>query len=281
MLLFVTEKAEPTHGKPFATCLIIGLNTFCFLWMFLAWPGGDLGPSLEALRRVGFTPAHPTWISVLTASVAHGSFPHLASNMFVFWIFADNVEDVVGSWGLMLLYAAFGAASLGSHYVAFMDSTLPCVGASGAIAGIVGLYAVLFPRVRVTLWLLRQRLATTSAAFAIGLWLVQELVFATLSTVTDWNFGIAFWAHAGGMLCGAIAAADRVGLMMDAPRENLDKVLSLLPALVKPTIAPLADDTWVAVTTVIEESLVRELLPELSAAGARGIVEFPLNKIID
>ncbi len=80
---------------------------------------------------------------------------------------------------------------------------------------------------------------------------------------------------------GAIAAADRVGLMMDTPRANLEKVLALLPALVKPTIAPLADDTWVAVTTVIEERLVRELLPQLSEAGAKGIVEFPLNKIID
>jgi ATP phosphoribosyltransferase len=83
------------------------------------------------------------------------------------------------------------------------------------------------------------------------------------------------------LLRGAINAADRVGLMMDAPRERLEKLLALLPALVKPTIAPLADDTWVAVTTVIEERLVREILPQLAEAGARGIVEFPLNKIID
>jgi len=80
---------------------------------------------------------------------------------------------------------------------------------------------------------------------------------------------------------GAIAAADRVGLMMDVQREQLEKVLALLPALVKPTIAPLADEAWAAVTTVIEERRVRELLPQLAEAGARGIVEFPLNKIID
>jgi len=80
---------------------------------------------------------------------------------------------------------------------------------------------------------------------------------------------------------GAIAAADRVGLMMDVQREQLEKVLALLPALVKPTIAPLADESWAAVTTVIEERRVRELLPQLAEAGARGIVEFPLNKIID
>jgi ATP phosphoribosyltransferase len=83
------------------------------------------------------------------------------------------------------------------------------------------------------------------------------------------------------LLRGAIAAADRVGLMMDVPRDCLEKVLQLLPALVTPTVAPLSDDSWVAVTTVIEEKLVRELLPQLSEAGARGIVEFPLNKIVD
>ncbi len=83
------------------------------------------------------------------------------------------------------------------------------------------------------------------------------------------------------LLRGAINAADRVGLMMDAPRENLEKVLALLPALVEPTISALTDDAWVAVNTVIEEKLVRELIPQLAEAGARGIVEYPLNKIID
>ena len=83
------------------------------------------------------------------------------------------------------------------------------------------------------------------------------------------------------LIRGAIAAADRVGLMMDVPRDHLEKVVALLPALVTPTIASLSDESWASVTTVIEEKLVRELVPQLSEAGARGIVEFPLNKIID
>jgi len=83
------------------------------------------------------------------------------------------------------------------------------------------------------------------------------------------------------LIRGAIAAADRVGLMMDVPRDCLEKVVQLLPALVTPTIASLSDESWASVTTVIEEKLVRELVPQLSEAGARGIVEFPLNKIID
>ncbi len=83
------------------------------------------------------------------------------------------------------------------------------------------------------------------------------------------------------LLRGAIAAADRVGLMMNVPRESLKQVLDLLPALGKPTISQLADDDWQAVNSVVAESVVRELLPRLREAGARGIVEYPLNKIID
>jgi ATP phosphoribosyltransferase len=82
------------------------------------------------------------------------------------------------------------------------------------------------------------------------------------------------------LLKGAIDAADRVGLMLNVPRERLDKVLEILPALATPTVSNLADDRWVAVNTIVEERLVRELIPELSEAGAQGIVEFPLNKIL-
>ncbi len=83
------------------------------------------------------------------------------------------------------------------------------------------------------------------------------------------------------LLRAAIAAADRVGLMLNAKRLDLDKVLELLPALATPTISALADDRWVAVNTIIEERLVRELVPQLREAGATGIVEYPLNKIVE
>jgi ATP phosphoribosyltransferase len=83
------------------------------------------------------------------------------------------------------------------------------------------------------------------------------------------------------VLKGAINAADRAGLMMNVPVDSLDKVLALLPALATPTISHLADESWVAVNTVIEESIVKDLFPRLSEAGARGIVEYPLNKIIE
>jgi ATP phosphoribosyltransferase len=83
------------------------------------------------------------------------------------------------------------------------------------------------------------------------------------------------------LLRGAINAASRVGLMMNVPRGHLEKVLELLPALTAPTVSNLTDERWVAVNTVIEESVVREVIPKLAEAGARGIVEYPLNKIVD
>jgi ATP phosphoribosyltransferase len=83
------------------------------------------------------------------------------------------------------------------------------------------------------------------------------------------------------LLLGAIYAVDRVGLMMNVPADRLDKVIALLPALGTPTISHLADERWVAINTVIEERIVKELFPRLSEAGARGIVEYPLNKIIE
>ena len=83
------------------------------------------------------------------------------------------------------------------------------------------------------------------------------------------------------MLCGAIAAEGKVGLMMNVPREKLPEVLAILPALQTPTISDLSDRSWVDVNTVLDESVVRHIIPRLKAAGARGIVEYPLNKVID
>ena len=82
------------------------------------------------------------------------------------------------------------------------------------------------------------------------------------------------------LLNAAIVARSRVGLMLNVRRADLEAVLALLPALQRPTIAPLSDNEWVAVNTIIEERTVRELIPRLKAARAQGIVEFPLNKIV-
>ncbi|MGA2619104.1 MAG: ATP phosphoribosyltransferase [Thermoguttaceae bacterium] len=83
------------------------------------------------------------------------------------------------------------------------------------------------------------------------------------------------------MLQGAMAAEGKVGLMMNVPRDRMRQVLALLPALQKPTVSSLADEDWADVNTIVDESVVRRIIPRLKAAGARGIVEYPLNKVID
>ena len=83
------------------------------------------------------------------------------------------------------------------------------------------------------------------------------------------------------MLQSCLAAEGKVGLMMNAPRDNLDTITALLPALQTPTVSALADQNWLSITTIIEESVVRTIVPKLKAAGARGIVEYAINKIID
>ena len=82
------------------------------------------------------------------------------------------------------------------------------------------------------------------------------------------------------LLKAGIEAQERVGLMLNVRRADLDQVLALLPALQRPTVAPLSDEDWVAITTILEERAVRELMPKLKAAGGHGIVEYPLNKIV-
>ncbi|MEN6556850.1 MAG: ATP phosphoribosyltransferase, partial [Thermoguttaceae bacterium] len=83
------------------------------------------------------------------------------------------------------------------------------------------------------------------------------------------------------MLQGAMAAEGKVGLLMNVPRDRLKSVLALLPALQQPTVSNLSDEGWVDVSTVLNEAVVRNIIPRLKAAGAKGIVEYPLNKVID
>ena len=103
------------------------------------------------------------------------------------------------------------------------------------------------------------------------LWLIDQRPVMSKSTMADIKM----------LLEGAIAALGKVGLILNVERKNLDAVISILPALKNPTISPLADDKWVAVNTILDETTVRTIIPRLKQAGASGIVEYPLNKIIE
>jgi ATP phosphoribosyltransferase len=127
---------------------------------------------------------------------------------------------------------------------------------------------------------------TGSSLRANNLRIVDEVLQSTTRLIANHQSYTAPWKKRkiddlALMLQGAMAAEGKVGLMMNVPREKLNRVVALLPALQKPTVSSLADENWVAVNTVLDETVVRQIIPRLKAAGARGIVEYPLNKVID
>jgi len=183
------------------------------------------GPALEVfLYRFGVVPSH--WMvgtlqdvldwprlasTFLTSQFLHGSLLHLASNMLYLWIFADNVEDRLGHARFLLLYLGSGVAAAVAQLLASPSSHIPMVGASGAIAGILGAYLLLFPSAKiVTLVPLGFFLQTVElpAFLFLGLWFLLQWVqgLTTIGQVADVG-GIAFWAHVGGFVFGMAGLA--------------------------------------------------------------------------
>jgi len=178
------------------------------------------GPALEVfLYRFGVVSSHwmvgtlqdvLDWprlaVTFLTSQFLHGSLLHLASNMLYLWIFADNVEDRLGHARFLLLYLGSGVAAAVAQLLASPSATIPMVGASGAIAGVLGAYLLLFPSAKiVTLVPLGFFLQTVElpAFLFLGLWFLLQWVqgLTTIGQVADVG-GVAFWAHVGGFLFG-------------------------------------------------------------------------------
>ena len=161
-------------------------------------------------RNYGFVPSDPTWATLFTSLFLHGSPWHLLGNMFFLWMFGDNVEDVIGPGIFLVVYLLSGAAACGLHLIMSSSSDLPLIGASGAISGVLGVYLVFFPKVQTDLALVVLRWEVTTipmtAAGAVGAWFAEQLLFAGVTALTglDKFIGIAFWAHVGGLMAGAL-----------------------------------------------------------------------------
>lgn len=149
----------------------------------------------------------PEPLTLITYTFIHGGWLHLAANMAFMWVFADNVEDAFGHVGFLLLYFLCGIIAAGAHIVANPDSTVPLVGASGAVSGILGAYLVLFPRARV--WVLFVKLPIPfriSALWALAMW----IGFQVLALYVDDGKNevlVAWWAHIGGFAAGFLIAS--------------------------------------------------------------------------
>ncbi len=148
--------------------------------------------------------------TLLTSMFLHGGWFHLASNMVFLWVFGDNIEAVMGKFFYVVFYLLSGLAASTAHILFNPASTVPSVGASGAIAGILGAYVVMFPKSRIRLAMMSRagmRIGRTSALVFLGIWFVSQLFngIASLGAPTAQTGGVAVWAHIGGFIVGLVA----------------------------------------------------------------------------
>ena len=159
-----------------------------------------MGDGLVCLTDPGRQPAH-----ILTSMFLHGSWMHILGNMWFMWIFGNNVEDAMGRLRFVVFYLLTGVAAALAQVVLTPASAVPMVGASGAISGVMGAYVVLYPRVRVFMLVPLGFLLTSMAWPAwmmLGYWFLLQFVSGLISRQE--GGGVAFWAHFGGFVAGAV-----------------------------------------------------------------------------
>jgi membrane associated rhomboid family serine protease len=195
----------PSRTTPVVTVALIAANAVGW-WIELTVPDDQF---TQFLRTYGVVPAHFAWASVFTSMFLHGGWFHFLGNMLYLWIFGDNVEDRLGHVRYLLFYLLCGAVAAWAHVASAPGSQVPTIGASGAIAGVMGAYFVLYPRSRVlalVFLVIFWEIVEIPAIAFLGIWFVMQLwsgvgSFAAARTAEPAG-GIAFWAHVAGFLTG-------------------------------------------------------------------------------
>jgi membrane associated rhomboid family serine protease len=194
----------PSRTTPYVTFALIALNTLVFGFELVQGAAAE-----EFIRAYGLIPAQFSWAHVATSMFLHGGLLHFGGNMLYLWIFGDNVEDRMGHRRFLTFYLLCGAAAAVAQTVAAPESVIPMVGASGAIAGVMGAYFVLYPKSRIVtlvpLFVFYQ-IIEVPAIFFLGIWFAMQLFsgVGSIATATagEPSGGIAFWAHAAGFVAG-------------------------------------------------------------------------------
>jgi membrane associated rhomboid family serine protease len=203
---------NPTSLFPFVTIGLIVLNCLAFAWeLFGPVSGREIAYSYGAipgniLSLTGDQPVGPV-ASIFTSMFLHGGFMHLGGNMLYLWIFGNNIEDVLGHFRFLLFYLFSGVAAAYGHAIIEPLSAIPMIGASGAISGVLGAYALLFPRARIhTIIILGifWQVIQVPALVVIGFWAVFQLLNGLMSKGLLNGGGVAWFAHVGGFLAGIL-----------------------------------------------------------------------------
>jgi membrane associated rhomboid family serine protease len=241
--MFPLHDDNPTHGVAVVTMLIIALNAAA--WLLLQGLGGE--PALsQSVCAFGLIPGElfgrlqpgmtiavggdvacrvggPNWITPLTSMFMHGSWFHIIGNMWFLWVFGNNVEDSLGRFRYAIFYVLCGLAAAATQALTNPASAIPMVGASGAIGGVMGAYAVRYPHARVlTLILLGiiMRTVWVPAWLMLGYWFLLQFL-GGLPALASEEGGVAFWAHVGGFVAGVVLLyVMRVGAPRPVPYDR-------------------------------------------------------------
>jgi len=192
----------PTRTFPFITILIIVLNSLAFLY-----EQSLTEPAFRTLTRMfAMVPAEFLWPTIITSMFMHGGWLHFLGNMLYLWIFGDNVEERLGHGTYFVFYFFCGIVAALAHIYMNPMSYLPTMGASGAIAGVMGAYFLLYPQSRIlTLipFFIFIRIVEVPAVVFLGIWFVMQFFSGALTAGAEAG-GVAFWAHVAGFLAGLV-----------------------------------------------------------------------------
>lgn len=216
--MFPIRDYIPRRYTPYGARILLAINVLFYLYeMILAKQ-----ETVKLFYLLGVVPAryfHPAWaewvgypelsyIPFLTHMFLHSGFFHFLANMWILWVFADNVEDVFGSFRFLIFYLCCGLIAMAGHMLFNMDSTVPVVGASGAIAGVMGAYLILYPQSKVLTLvpiLFLPLFFDLPAVVFLGFWFFVQLSSGLLASAGEQGAaGVAWWAHAAGFLAGII-----------------------------------------------------------------------------
>lgn len=202
----------PSSTIPFINYFLIALNLVIFYFEWTLGPRSLAGFEYQFAfipRHVdqwvtGSLPASYAIVPFLSSMFLHASWMHVLANMWFLRIFGDNVEDRLGHFGYLIFYLLCGLGANVVHFVFNITSPLPTVGASGAIAGVMGAYFILYPRARVLTWFILP--FWLPAWFVLGYWFLGEFLSgaASLMNSAAGAGGVAFWAHIGGFVTGVV-----------------------------------------------------------------------------
>jgi membrane associated rhomboid family serine protease len=194
--------SQQSYSTPYVTILLIAANVLVFLFQL------SLDPTTrnDFVFSYGLVPERFHVASVFTSMFMHGGWMHLAGNMLFLWVYGDNVEDILGHGKYLLFYLLCGIAAAAGQYFIAPDSRVPMVGASGAIAGVMGAYMLKFPHARIVLagWFIILFTIELPAYVVLLYWIGIQFLsgFGSIADIASQRGGVAFFAHIGGFLAG-------------------------------------------------------------------------------